>query len=385
MLISTEVHVVDPERKRVALTAKKTLVESKLPIISQLSDARVGVVTYAVVFKVSDKSLQVEFYNNVKAVVPVREARSVIYTLHTQLRSLSAPSPSETAITSLSSAFPIGKPVQVRIIAVDAETSRIIASIRQASPNFKSAIIDISGVDIGDIVEGTISDIRKDKAVVTLQPTQVTALLSLNNLANRREVSVAQLRAVLKTGEKLQDLVVTSRNPEKGFVLVATKPKQKEQLLQKSQLSIDTVQAGQLVGGRVLRHTRHGALIKLTNSIIGLLHPTDTCDDYENGKPFPAFDSVLKATVLAVDKEKRQLTLSTRMSRLFPGQNKPIVDREITSLNGLKQGETVQGFIKSVAEHGLFVTLGRDIDARVQIRELFDDVSAGSVSFTTIA
>ena len=279
----------------------------------------------------------------------------------------------------MSSAFPIGKPVQVRIIAVDADTSRITASIRQASPNFKSAIIDVSGVDIGDIVEGVVSDIRKDKAVVTLQPTQVTALLSLNNIANRREVSVAQLRSTLKAGDKLQDLVVTSRNPEKGFVLVAMKPKPKEQIVQKTQLSLDTVQPGQLVGGRVLRHNRHGALVKLTNSITGLLHPTDACDDYENGKPFPAVDSVLKAVVLAVDKERRQLALSTRMSRLFPGQDKPIVDREIRGLGELKVGETVRGFIKSVAEHGLFVTLGRDIDARVQIKELFDDVSAGAL------
>ncbi|RPD57053.1 U3 snoRNP-associated protein Rrp5 [Lentinus tigrinus ALCF2SS1-6] len=352
--IKCRVLVVDPDRKRIVLTAKKTLVESNLPIISQFSDAQVGLVTHAVVFKVSEKSLQVEFYNNLKAFVPAREA-------------------SETALTSLSSSFSVGKPMQVRIIAVDPETSRITASIRQASANFKSAITDISGVDIGDIVEGVISDIHKDKAIVTLQPTQITALLSLNNLANRREVSVAQLRSSLKTGDKLQDLLVTSRNPEKGFVLVATKPKEKEQLVHKTQLSIDTVQPGQLVGGRVLRHNRHGALIKLTNSITGLLHPTDACDDYENSKPFPAVDSVLKATVLSVDKEKRQLTLSTRMSRLFPGQDKPIVDPEISSLEGLKVGQTVRGFIKSVAEHGLFVTLGRDIDARVQIRELFDD------------
>ncbi|KAI0639642.1 U3 snoRNP-associated protein Rrp5 [Trametes polyzona] len=352
--IKCRVLVVDPERKRIALTAKKTLVESTLPIVAQFSDAQVGVVTHAVVFKASDKSLQVEFYNNLKATVPAREA-------------------SETALSSLPAAFPIGKPVQVRIIAVDPETGRITASIRQASPNFKSAITDISGVDIGDIVEGVISDIRKDKAVVTLQPTQVTALLSLNNLANRREVSVAQLRSTLKVGDKLQDLVVTSRNPEKGFVLVATKPKEKEALLQKNHLSLDTVQPGQLVGGRVLRHNRHGALIKLTNSISGILHPTDAADDYESGKPFPAVDSVLKAVVLSVDKERRQLTLSTRMSRLFPSQDKPIVDREITSLDQLKVGDTVRGFIKSVAEHGLFVTLGRDIDARVQIKELFDD------------
>ncbi|KAH9898165.1 U3 snoRNP-associated protein Rrp5 [Cubamyces lactineus] len=352
--IKCRVLVVDPERKRIALTAKKTLVESNLPIVAQLSDAQVGLVTHAVVFKVSEKSLQVEFYNNLKAIVPAREA-------------------SETALSSLTAAFPVGKPVQVRITAIDPETGRITASIRQASPNYKSAIIDISGVDIGDIVEGVVSDIRKDKAVVTLQPTQVTALLSLTNLANRREISVAQLRSALKVGDKLQDLVVTSRNPEKGFVLVATKPKEKEALLQKNHLSLDTVQPGQLVGGRVLRHNRHGALIKLTNSITGILHPTDAADDYENGKPFPAVDSVLKATVLSVDKERRQLTLSTRMSRLFPSQNKPIVDREITSLEDLKVGDTVRGFIKSVAEHGLFVTLGREIDARVQIKELFDD------------
>lgn len=247
---------------------------------------------------------------------------------------------------------------------------------------------NISGVDIGDAVEGTVSDIHRDKAAITLQPTQVTALLSLKNLANRRDVSVAQLRSTLKAGDKLQDLVVTSRNPEKGFVLVAMKPKEKEQLLQKNQLSLETVQPGQLVGGRVIRHSRNGAFIKLTKTISGILHPTDACDDYENGKPFPAVDSVLKTVVLAVNKDKRQLTLSTRMSRLFPGQDKPIVDREITTLDDFKVGETVRGFIKSVAEHGLFVTLSRNVDARVQIRELFDDVSAyrlglGSVHLPT--
>lgn len=58
-----------------ALTAKKTLVESTLPVVTRFEDATEGLVTHAVVFKVSDKSLQVEFYNNLKAIVPIREAR----------------------------------------------------------------------------------------------------------------------------------------------------------------------------------------------------------------------------------------------------------------------------------------------------------------------
>ncbi|OCH94735.1 U3 snoRNP-associated protein Rrp5 [Obba rivulosa] len=352
--IKCRVLVVDPVRKRVALTAKKTLLDSTLPIISKFEDAQVGLVTHAVVFKTSEKSLQVEFYNNIKAIVPAREA-------------------SEAAVASLSNAFPVGKPVTVRIVSVDPESSRITASIRQASPTYKSAVTDISGVEIGNNVEGVIADIHKDKLVLTLQPTQVTALLSLNNLANRREVSVAQLRTKLKVGDKLQDLVVVSRNPEKSFVLVASSPKDKVAQVPKGSLSLDTVEVGQVVGGRVLRHIRQGALVKLTTSISGVLHPTDACDDYESGSPFPPVDSIIRAVIIAVNKEKRQLTLSTRSSRLRPDKKQVPADREIESLNALSPGDTVRGFIKSVAEHGLFVMLGRNIDARVQIKELFDD------------
>jgi len=74
-----KVLVVDPERKRVSLTAKKTLVDSTLPVVSSIEDAKVGTVVHAVVFKVLAKSLMVEFFNNVKAVVPIKEVRSVMF------------------------------------------------------------------------------------------------------------------------------------------------------------------------------------------------------------------------------------------------------------------------------------------------------------------
>lgn len=63
---------MDTERKRISLTAKKTLVQSTLPILSKMSDVKIGIVTHAVVFKVSPV-LMVEFYNNLKAIVPARE------------------------------------------------------------------------------------------------------------------------------------------------------------------------------------------------------------------------------------------------------------------------------------------------------------------------
>jgi rRNA biogenesis protein RRP5 len=268
----------------------------------------------------------------------------------------------------------VGKIVQVRILSRDPETGRILASIRQASANFKSAMAAIQEVEIGNSVEGTVSEIQKEKAVITLRPTQVRALLSLNNLANRRNIPLSQLRTVLKVGDKLSNLVVTSRNPEKGFVLVATKPKEKETVLQKGALTLEAVQVGQIVGGRILRHIRAGALVKLNNRISGILHPTDTCDDYETGTPFPPVDSIIKAAVIAIDFDKKTLILSTRHSVMNLHEPGPVVDPVVGDILDLKVGSTVRGFIKSVAEHGLFVTLGRDIDARVQIKELFDEV-----------
>ena len=70
-----QVLVVDPERKRISLTAKRTLIGSTMPVLSKMDDVKTGIVTHAVVFKVSPAKLMVEFYNNLKAIVPAKEMR----------------------------------------------------------------------------------------------------------------------------------------------------------------------------------------------------------------------------------------------------------------------------------------------------------------------
>ena len=235
-------------------------------------------------------------------------------------------------------------------------------------------VTNIGGVEIGDTVEGIVSEIHKEHVLLILQPTAVRALISFKNMANHHSTSPTELRESLKEGAKLEGLIVVSRNPEKGFVFVAHKPRVKIPLTAKGSLSMSTVALGQMVGGRVISHTRNGAYVKLSTRLGGTLHPTDTCDNYETGTPFPAIDFILKAAVIGIDNDKRQLVLSTRHSRMYPDQHKPVTDRDIESVADLKVGDTIRGFIKNIAEHGLFVTLGRDVDARVQIKELFDEV-----------
>lgn len=265
--------------------------------------------------------------------------------------------------------------VKVRIINTNPETLNIVASIRQAASSFLPAITDITGIEIGNTVGGVVTEIHKDNVVISLQPTQARALMSLTNLANHLELSLTQLRVSLKAGDRVEHVFVISRNPEKGFVVVAGKLRSKAAVASKGSLSMDTVEVGQIVSGRVTRHGRYGAHVKLTTRIGGTLHPTDACDNYDAGMPFPAIDSILKAVVLDIDQSRRHLTLSTRPSKLYPEQDRTVVDPQINTLADLMVGNTVRGFIKSVTEHGLFVMIGREIDVRVQIKELFDEVS----------
>ena len=321
-------------------------------------------------YRVLEKGLVVQFYNNLKAFVPSREARFVHFHcwLFFRLTFFSDNS------SRLKEDFVAGRIVKVRILSVDLNPPRIVASIRQASTATTATVTDISDITIGAIVEGVVTEIHKATAVLSLRPSHARAFLSLKALANMRGSLLPHLKASLKVGEIVESLVVVSRNEEKGFVTVAGQPKVAN-VSKKGSVSFDTLSIGQIVSGRVTRHDRHGAHMKITGRISGALHPTDACDDYETGTPFPANDSILKAVIVDIDNSSRHLTLSSRPSRLTPDSAKPVVDREINTLNDLNPGDTVRGFVKSIAEHGLFVMLGRNIDARVQIRELFDGVS----------
>lgn len=278
---------------------------------------------------------------------------------------------SETG-AKLTDVYTPGRVIKVRIIAVHPEAQQIVASVRQTTSSFTSSITDISGILIGDMVEGVVAQLHKLNAVLSLKPSDVRALISFSSLARHWNTTVPELKASLKPGTSVTSLAVVSRNPEKNFVVVTGCSKNDR--LKKVTLSMDNVTVGQIVGGRVTKYARNGAHVKLTTRISGSLHPTDASDDYETGNPFPVVDSILRAAVMGIDNSRNHLFLSTRASRLSPNDAKQPIDREINSIDDLKAGDTIRGFIKSVAEYGLFVTLGRGIDARVQIKELFDEV-----------
>ena len=292
---------------------------------------------------------------------------------------------SQNFILNLNDIFFVGKPVNVRITEVNPSTQRLVASVRQALPTALAS----ASLEVSNEVSGVVSQIHSDQVVLTLVPSQITALLSLSNLSNHRNIGVEELRSSLKVGERLDDLVVVSKNAQSGLVIVANKRVEGAGTLARSTSenksgisgvakSFDAFKAGSIVEGTVASHTPQGTMIQLTSSIKGRVHPTDAADDLgiiASGDGPLNIGEKVKCYVIKSHPSTRIIDLSTRPSRL--GQKSEIVDAEIQALDEVTEGMKVRGLVKNVADHGVFVAIGRNLTARIMIKELFDEVSIG--------
>lgn len=66
----------NPAGKKLILTLKKSLVQSKLPVLSSYEDAKPGLITHGFVVCAREFGCIVKFYNDVKGLVPKNELSS---------------------------------------------------------------------------------------------------------------------------------------------------------------------------------------------------------------------------------------------------------------------------------------------------------------------
>ncbi|OLL26878.1 rRNA biogenesis protein rrp5 [Neolecta irregularis DAH-3] len=136
-------------------------------------------------------------------------------------------------------------------------------------------------------------------------------------------------------------------------------------------LSHESINASNLLPGRVTKISEQGMMVQLSESIIGRVFLTDMSDDFSSGAQFKN-GQIARFCVLDVDQANRKIALSARASRVLSSSSK-VVDLEILSMDDLKIGQVVRGFIKNIADKGLFISLSRNVTARVKISEISDD------------
>lgn len=139
-----------------------------------------------------------------------------------------------------------------------------------------------------------------------------------------------------------------------------------------STITWDTIKKGLVLPARVTKVTDRQVMVKLSEELSGPVHLPDLEDDYDEANPKKyTQNEIIRVAVVDVDTSNKRMRLSTRPSRAL-NSNLPVKDPEVTTVSALKAGETVRGFVKNVADKGLFVNLGGHVTAFVKISDLSD-------------
>lgn len=139
-----------------------------------------------------------------------------------------------------------------------------------------------------------------------------------------------------------------------------------------AQLSLKDLSPGMILPGRVTKVTERQLMVQLNDTISGPVHLTDLADDYSQANPTTfQKNQAVRVCVTDLDVPNKRIVLSARPSKVL-SSSLPVRDPEIRNLSQLKVNDVVRGFVKNVADNGLFVTLGTNVTAYVRVSDLSD-------------
>ena len=137
-------------------------------------------------------------------------------------------------------------------------------------------------------------------------------------------------------------------------------------------LILDDLSPGMVLPGRVTKVCEYQITVQLSETIAGPVHLIDLGDDFSKADPMSyQKNQYIHVCVKAVDIPNKKLTLSTRPSKVL-SSSLPVEDIEVTSISQLKVNQILRGFIKNVADQGVFINIGSAITTFVRVSDLSD-------------
>jgi small subunit ribosomal protein S1 len=191
----------------------------------------------------------------------------------------------------------VGQTVELKVIEVNAERSRLILSERAASGALARELDLLDRLSEGDVCRGTVTNLCAFGAFVDLGG--IEGLIHISELSWGR---VAHPSDVLQGGDEIQ-VHVLKVDRERGRVGLSLK--------RLSPDPWDTVEArygiGQVVEGKITNVVNFGAFVRLESGLEGLIHTSDwTCplalDPSREG-------DTVHVRVVNVDRERRRMGL----------------------------------------------------------------------------
>jgi small subunit ribosomal protein S1 len=246
----------------------------------------------------------------------------------------------------------VGDQVSARVLKIDPDKRRISLGMKQLQTHPWDAVA--GKYNIGDRVTGTVSRVMEFGAFVELEPG-IEGLIHISEMSWGKKLRITS--DIVKPGETVE-VIILGVNPAERRIALGLKQALGDPWAE----APEKFPVGSVVEGPVVRIMKFGAFIQLAEGVDGMVHVSDITAERRIESPHDLLKvgQTVKAQVLAVDTEKRQVRLG--MKQLVPtGVDEYLVEHKV--------GDIVSGRLMEVSGVQARAELGEGIFANFRISE----------------
>jgi small subunit ribosomal protein S1 len=247
-------------------------------------------------------------------------------------------------VTNPADVLSVGQQVEVKVLKIDSEKRRISLGLKQLQPEPWESVPE--RYKTGDRVKGSVTRLVDFGAFVELEPG-IEGLIHLSEMSWAKKAR--KPADVFKLGESVEAVILSVKLEERRISLGF-----KQLLADPFEEAVQKFAAGSVIEGTVTSFTKFGAFVQIAEGVEGMVHISEITAEKRIQHPSDVLKvgQVVKAQVLEIDKERRQLKLSLK-------QLVPVSVEEYFSEH--KAGDVVTGRVVDVSGREARVELGEGI------------------------
>ncbi|XP_010131602.1 PREDICTED: protein RRP5 homolog [Buceros rhinoceros silvestris] len=293
----------NPAGRKLILTLKKSLVQSKLPVLSTYEDAKPGLITHGFVVCAREFGCIVKFYNDVKGLVPRNELSS-------------------EPVSCPDKVFHEGQVVKVMVLKCEPQQERLLLSFRLSSkptpedkkecpPKKKQEV----KYQIGEMVDVKVLK-KKDKGLeVSILEDEGSVMAFIPTVHLSDFVATCKLLwHCLQEGDVLPRVMCLS---DKGEHIILSRKSAVISAVQEEQVvrSFSEIQPGMLLTGYVRNVMPFGVFVEFPFGVTGLAPKVSMSDKFvTDTKDHFVVGQTVIAKVMSIDEEKQRVLLNLKVS-----------------------------------------------------------------------
>jgi len=244
----------------------------------------------------------------------------------------------------------VGQEIEAVVLKIDSDKRRISIGAKQLQAHPWDAIA--ARYSAGQRVRGTVTRVVEFGAFVELEPG-IEGLIHVSEMSWAKKIRIAS--DVVKPGEVVEAVILSVNTSERRISLGL-----KQALGDPWADVIGKFAVGSIVEGPVTKLTKFGAFLQIAEGVEGMIHISDMSAEKRINHPADMLrvGQVVKAQLLTIDAEKRQLRLG--MKQLVPsGLDEYIAEHKV--------GDLVTGRMMNDSGDEARVELGEGIQASCRV------------------